>query len=201
MSRKTAKTLPAVSAGAIVADFADAERRTSAVAWLNDAIRRAEDGDAEALKTTLAVYAEMPSLWRHNEDVMRDGLEAMLLDRLTGQDRLLTRKAAERDLARMRTDLLGEMPAALERVLVNRIVIDWLASLEADADRAGWKGGTIADGEYRERRTDRAHARLMRSLRTLATVRRLAVPGVQINVAEQIQQVNVGAGDDRQGRR
>ncbi len=200
MPRKTT-SLPARVPSEVAADLAGGDRdaKTKAAGWISALIQWAESGDRDALGQVLAVYAEIPTLWRHNEDMLRDGLEATLLDRLTGRDRLLTRKAAERDLARMRTDLLGEQPTPLERVLVDRVVIDWLASLEADCDRATWKSGTIADGEYRERRADRAHGRLMRSLRTLATVRRLAVPGVQINVAEQIQQVNL-AGDGRTAR-
>ena len=51
------------------------------------------------------------------------------------------------------------------------------------------KGGTIAQSEHGQRRIDRAHRRLMMTLKTLATVRRLAVPSIQVNVANQ--QVNV----------
>ena len=45
-----------------------------------------------------------------------------------------------------------------------------------------------------QRRIDRAHRRLLATLKTLATVRRLAVPAVQINLAhqQQIAQLNTG---------
>jgi hypothetical protein len=52
---------------------------------------------------------------------------------------------------------------------------------------------TIIQSEHQQRRIDRTHRRLMSTIKTLATVRRLAVPALQINVArQQVNQVNVG---------
>jgi hypothetical protein len=45
---------------------------------------------------------------------------------------------------------------------------------------------------YHQRKIDRAHARLLSAVRTLAQVRKLAVPALQLNIAKK--QVNV-AGD------
>jgi hypothetical protein len=51
------------------------------------------------------------------------------------------------------------------------------------------KGLSLAQSEHSQRRIDRAHRRLMASLKTLATMRKLGLPAVQINLANQ--QVNV----------
>ena len=59
---------------------------------------------------------------------------------------------------------------------------------------------SLATFEKLHRRADRAHRRLMSTLRTLETVRKLAVPTVQINVAEQqVNQIHAAAGDMRGG--
>ena len=65
---------------------------------------------------------------------------------------------------------------------------------KVELDEAQSKGATIAQADFYRRRVDSAHRRYLSSLRTLATVRRLGVGSVQINVAEQIQQVNVPGG-------
>ena len=53
---------------------------------------------------------------------------------------------------------------------------------------------TLAQSEHAQRRIDRAHRRYLSTLKTLAAVRRLAVPALQINVAhrQQIAQLNAG---------
>jgi hypothetical protein len=48
---------------------------------------------------------------------------------------------------------------------------------------------TYEHSEHHQRRIDRAHRRLMATVRTLAMVRKLATPSLQLNVARQ--QVNV----------
>ncbi len=55
------------------------------------------------------------------------------------------------------------------------------------------EGLTLVQSDFHQRRIDRTHRRLMSTIKTLATVRRLAVPSVQINVArQQVNQLNVG---------
>jgi hypothetical protein len=48
---------------------------------------------------------------------------------------------------------------------------------------------TLAQGEYHHRRRDRAHNRYLTSIRALALIRKLAVPVLQVNIANK--QVNV----------
>ena len=189
VSRSLAVRDPAEVASGLAAT---GERNKETDAWLNDVLQRAEGGDQAAFTVALTVYKEMPRLWEDNLHVLQQNLERSILDLLMpAGTHLISRAATERQITAMRAELLGEHPTPLERVLVDRIVVDWLDSLVSDTVRAQRSEGAIAVVEYRDRRSDRAHARLMRSLKTLATVRRLVVGSVQINVAEQIQQVNV----------
>jgi hypothetical protein len=57
---------------------------------------------------------------------------------------------------------------------------------------------SVAQSEHAQRRMDRAHRQFLSTIKTLATVRRLAIPAVQINVARrQVNQLNVGESGDR----
>ena len=48
---------------------------------------------------------------------------------------------------------------------------------------------TLAQGEYHQRSRNRAHKRYLTSIKTLALIRKLAVPVLQVNIAKK--QVNV----------
>ncbi len=50
---------------------------------------------------------------------------------------------------------------------------------------------TLAQGDYHQRRIDRAHRRYLASIKALAQVRRLLTPAVQVNIAER--QINVAS--------
>jgi hypothetical protein len=54
---------------------------------------------------------------------------------------------------------------------------------------------SLAQSEHAQRRIDRAHRRLLSTLKALAAVRRHALPCVQINLArrQQIAQLHGGA--------
>jgi len=75
-------------------------------------------------------------------------------------------------------------------MLIRRISLDYLATLQAEQQRA------LAPGESRslelsrfyDQQADRAHRRFLASVESLARVRKLITP-IQINIAEQ--QVNV----------
>jgi hypothetical protein len=89
--------------------------------------------------------------------------------------------------------LAGPSPGPLEQLLVEGIVTCWveLHALEiAIAQRVHFNGGgAMSEGAlpaYEERR-QRAHRRYLDAIRTLAQVRRLAIPALRLT------QVNVGS--------
>jgi hypothetical protein len=81
--------------------------------------------------------------------------------------------------------------SGLERPLVERIVACHLQVQFADQQAAAFEraGGRFAQGEYWQKQQERAQRRYLAAMRTLAQVRRLLVPNVQVNIAEN--QVNV----------
>ncbi len=72
----------------------------------------------------------------------------------------------------------------------------WFAFRMHEAHYAGTAsdgGMSLAQSEHAQRRMDRAHRRFLSTVKTLAAVRRLALPALQINVArQQVNQLNAG---------
>jgi hypothetical protein len=89
----------------------------------------------------------------------------------------------------LRAELAGPEPTSVERLLVERVVARWLQVQDADVRYAQAKDLSLAWGAYYQRRMDRAHKRYLSAIRTLALVRRLALPVLQVNIARK--QVNV----------
>jgi hypothetical protein len=99
------------------------------------------------------------------------------------------------ELDAVAADLAGPTPTPVEQVLADTAATCWFAFRMHEAHNAGCgtNGMTNSQSDHNQRRLDRAHRRLLSTLRTLATVRRLALPSLQINVArQQVNQLNTG---------
>jgi hypothetical protein len=94
-------------------------------------------------------------------------------------------------LKALQAELAGTAPTPLERLLVERVVTCWLFLYYAEAMMAQTLKESMERCEFHQRRVDRAHKRYLSAMRTLAQVRKLAVPMLQVNVARK--QVNIAA--------
>jgi hypothetical protein len=99
------------------------------------------------------------------------------------------------ELCEVAAELAGPSPSPVERMLAETAATSWFAYRLHEAQYTGnvaAEGGmTLAQSEHAQRRLERAHRRLMSTLKTLAAVRRLALPAVQINLArQQVNQLN-----------
>jgi hypothetical protein len=100
------------------------------------------------------------------------------------------------ELCEFRDKLAGPNPSPIETVLADTAATCWFAFRMHEAQYAGTVSGdgmSLTQSEHAQRRMDRAHRRFLSTLKTLASVRRLALPALQINVArQQVNQVNAG---------
>jgi hypothetical protein len=122
---------------------------------------------------------------------------AKLLDWAGGKDGAKdTRARLRQEISDFTANLAGPNPTAVERMLAETAATSWFAFRLHEAQYAGAitaDGMTLAQSEHAQRRIDRAHRRFLSTGKTLATVRRLALPGLQINVArQQVNQLNAG---------
>lgn len=97
---------------------------------------------------------------------------------------------AKNQVAQLRAQLLGSDPSILDRLLVEQVVLSWVMTTAADIAAAVY-GGAFADLEFLRRHAEHSSRRFQASCKTLAQVRRLLGPSVQINIGER--QVNVVA--------
>ena len=154
-------------------------------------VRRAEQGDQPALEGLRALYDQMPALWEATGNLAKQAeyswIKTAMGKNLAGQE------ALERKAKALRSELAGQAPSPLEALLVERIIACWLQLNYVETLHAQRLQGELswkATDHYQDW-LDHAHRRYLTAIRTLAQVRKLLVPVVQVNIAEK--QVNVGA--------
>ena len=161
---------------------------------LLDQFIAAKNGDPDALDAT----RKFLEVAKHRADVIElfggdvaKVAEQTLIARAAG-DNHLAAEAMRCKMADVRHMLAGPTPTPIERLLAERAAICWFDCNMADGIVAGHLHDmTAAQANVYQRRQDRAHRRFLQALKTLATVRKMALPALQVNVAEQ--QVNIAA--------
>jgi hypothetical protein len=142
-------------------------------------VEQAEAGDKAAV----------PALWRFMEDTtalarvsrgdLTQRVKYWMLGTLAGpnSDR---KEALLVQLEQMEIELAGPDPTPLERLMVQRVLVCWLRLQLAEINSGTC--GADATTEIFQRHLDRAHRQFLSAVKTLATVRRLALP-VNVNLA------------------
>jgi hypothetical protein len=101
------------------------------------------------------------------------------------------REAVRRKVERVQADLAGPDPTPLERLLAERAALCWLQVYRYEASYEQARDLSLRQADFHQRRIDAAHKRFLSAVRTLAQIRKLALPAVQINLAKN--QVNVAS--------
>lgn len=152
-------------------------------AALTALIDRANEGDKAVLPMLREVLAERPDVWRFWGDWSRRNMDLILSD-FKGSG-LAILESVRRYSADLKARLAGPEATPIESLLVDRIALCWLHV-------------HIAEGVYTQnpndgtqRRFDRAQRMYLQAIKALATVRRLQIPAMQVNIGDK--QINVGS--------
>ncbi len=94
---------------------------------------------------------------------------------------LLHGQSIRRHVEKMRMDLGGPSPTPLEQVVVDRIVVCWLATQYAVLAEAASKGDGNKVAELKIRRAESMNRRLLAAAKSLGTIRRL-LGGLKIEI-------------------
>lgn len=154
-------------------------------------IRRARDGDRSTLPQLRALLADpVRGRWYvDHHGSPPEWLYCAAESNIAGDD-LVIREAFRRKLDEVRDELAGPDPTPMERLLADRAAWCWA---EVNIRQSAYENSdnlSIRQAEFHQRRIDAAHRRFLSAIKTLATVRKLALPALRINVAQN--QVNLG---------
>ncbi len=161
------------------------EERHATVAKLLNLMERAQGGDEGAVLDIREILDGSADLaWRF---IKRPATmaESVLIEHITTDKDLASKELLKHQLESMRIEVAGENPSPLERLLAERVVATWLeVQLFSGLYSANLGKLTLGQGDYHQKRLDRAHRRHLSAIRTLAQIRKLG-PSVQINIADK----------------
>ena len=118
-----------------------------------------------------------------------DWLRESLIKNTAGENPMI-QEAIGRKLDSVRSELEGPNPSPIERLLAERASLCWFLVHRYETMFVNSQNMAIVDAEYQQRKIDRVHARFLSAVRTLAQVRKLGLPALQINVgANQVNMI------------
>lgn len=95
-----------------------------------------------------------------------------------------------KELRAFAAEIAGPNPTPIERTLAETAALAWLAARFLDVNDFTAEDRSIGQALCAMRRVDAARRRYLSAIRTLATVRKLALPAmVQVNVGEQVNAI------------
>jgi hypothetical protein len=149
--------------------------------------QQAQSGDKSALPELREILRQKALVAVLGGD-LADNFRRNLIRDHAGND-LILREAVIRKVAEMRNELAGPECSPVESLLADRIVTCWLVLHDREIRYAQTREFTLQQAEFHQHYIERAHHRYLSAIRTLAAVRKLALPVLQVNIARK--QVNV----------
>ncbi|HEX2987438.1 MAG TPA: hypothetical protein VHS06_04625 [Chloroflexota bacterium] len=153
------------------------------------ALTAAQNGDQSALVSLRQSFEVESRLWK-TLDKLTARSENTMIELLVGNNKLLAEKM-RLGLAALKRELSGPNPTLLEELLVERIVVCWLDVHYADfvSTTCLKVNGTDKQVAFCQKYQNHAQRRYLAAVKSLALVRRLLTPQVQVNIGAR--QVNV----------
>ena len=146
-----------------------------ALAELRELVERAQAGDASALPGLRPLVDARTEVWRHFGDLAAQ-VERSWLDLLSAEHPFLAN--ALKEIAQdMKTDLLGDNPTLLERLLVDQVVSCWLEVHHAEAEAERLPSGSVKPAVFGRRHLKAAQRRLQTAVKALRDLRTLVPAG------------------------
>jgi hypothetical protein len=136
-------------------------------------LKRVSEGDASCLADFGALLADGDRglSYREAYGSPAQWLRDSIIGKAAGENAAI-REAMTRKLESVQADLAGPDPTAMERLLAERAALCWLIVNRYEDIFHNTMNMTIAQAVYQQRRIDRAHARFLSAVRTLAQVGR-----------------------------
>ena len=143
----------------------------ASIADLRELVLRAESGDAAVLLALRQHLESQPQIWQQYADFAGALIERWIQQLSFGNPLIAESLALKVDS--MKTELGGTHPTALERLLIERVVICWLQRQQVDGFASQLEKLPKQVGALVLQRQKHARRQFLRAIRTLATVKRL----------------------------
>jgi len=138
---------------------------------LKELVLRTFEGDPACLAQIPKLLDENPQIWEMLGDLTRI-TEDSWIDRIANRNRIFA-ETIRRRLALQKASLAGSEPTPLEQMLVANIGLCWLAAHHGEMTAASTTGASLQQATFMFRRAESAQRRLLRAVKTLATIRSL----------------------------
>jgi hypothetical protein len=149
----------------------------SDLSGLQSLLQRASDGDESAVPVIREILHALPeSVQWFGADLAHEAEQALIHAITCGN--IAQREALIHKLALLRSELAGANPHPLERLLVDRVILCWLHTYQAELQYGLAENVPDELADCLQQQLDRTQRRLLASVKTLATVRRLAQPAM-----------------------
>jgi hypothetical protein len=152
-----------------------------------DLMERARKGDQSTVPTLRKIFKVPSAVESFGGNLAKKAEEAFITT--AAGENLVFSEALTAKMELLRAELAGPKPTPIERLLVERVVACWLQVQDADVRYAQAKDLSVKWYEYYQRRMNHSHKRYLSALKTLALVRKLAIPVLQVNIAKK--QINM----------
>lgn len=150
-------------------------------------LKRAQKGDPTSLPMLQAIVQNPKMVATLGGDLALRA-QSLMVESHCGKN-LLFQETIQAQMKFMRAELLGPNPTPVERLLVEAVLTAWLHYYHLEVAFGFGSELSPEQGAYYQRRLSAAQKRYLTAIKTLASVRKLAGPMLQINIAER--QMNV----------
>jgi hypothetical protein len=107
---------------------------------------------------------------------------------------VIVQEAIAQKLESVQSELAGPNPTPIERLLAERASLCWALVNWYETLFQGVESKSMTQADFHQRKIDKAHARFLSAVRTLAQIRKLALPTLQVNIAKnQVNMTGVGS--------
>ena len=152
-------------------------------AELRKLVERAQNGDETTVPRIRALLKSPGAVGTFGGDLAE--LVVWSFTKSLGGKDVGFREDVLRKLELLRAELLGDNPTPVERILVERVVACWLQVQAAELRAAQSTDTYLKQLDFQQRRMDATNRRFLAAVKTLALVRKLAVPILQMNIAKK----------------
>ena len=161
---------------------------------MDSLLKKAAKGDRSCLPEINALLADgqRGELMTKYNGSSAEWLRQTIAKKASGGN-LLIGESIKKKLDMLQAELEGPNPTPIERLLAERASLCWFVVNWYEDRFTKTSDMSITQADYFQRRIHRAHQRFLSAVETLARVRKLAGPTLQLNIARN--QVNMaGAG-------